>query len=62
MARHHHTRDGVTALAFAILVVLEAIALRLTPARDWPLVTVVLVAALAGVAVILAVGARRRRG
>ncbi|MBH1934503.1 hypothetical protein I5Q34_09420 [Streptomyces sp. AV19] len=58
--RHTHTRDGVAGLAVVVLIVLEAIALRLSPARDWPLVTVVLVAALAGIAVVIALGARRR--
>ncbi|WP_372405843.1 hypothetical protein [Streptomyces luteireticuli] len=57
-----HTRDGVAALAVVVLVVLEAIALRLSPARDWPLVTVVLVAALAGVAMVIALSSRRGRG
>ncbi|KNB52348.1 hypothetical protein [Streptomyces caatingaensis] len=59
MPRHHHTRDGVAALSVVVLVVLEAVALRVTPARDWPLVTVVLVAALAGAALVIALAGRR---
>ncbi|WP_171166724.1 hypothetical protein [Streptomyces sp. I05A-00742] len=46
-----HPRDGLAAIAVATLVVLETLALRLTPVGDWPLATVALGAALAAVAV-----------
>ncbi|MGI5336381.1 hypothetical protein ACQEVS_02720 [Streptomyces sp. CA-181903] len=46
-----HFRDGTAALFVAALVVLEALALRLTPVADWPLATVALGAVLAAVAV-----------
>ncbi|MBC2874391.1 MULTISPECIES: hypothetical protein [Streptomyces] len=56
-----HLRDGTAALFVAALVVLEALALRLTPVADWPLATVALGAALAAVAVTAGVLCHGRR-
>ncbi|KAB7839949.1 hypothetical protein [Streptomyces mobaraensis] len=50
-----HVHDGTAALFVATLVVLEALALRLTPVADWASATLALGAALAAVAVVAGV-------